>query len=60
MAEKDLREAAQLEQREEAPDTALGTPRLLVGHVVGEPNAHGWTVRALRFATADDVKALVP
>jgi hypothetical protein len=60
MAEKDLREAAQLEQRDTQEDAALGRPVLLVAYLMGEPNAHGFNVRGLRIATAEDVKALTP
>ena len=57
MTTENQREAAQLEQRD-APKFALGEPRLLVGHILGEPNGHGFQVRALRLATAEDVERL--
>ena len=59
MTTDNAREAAQLVERD-APRFDMGSPRLLVAHVVGEPTERGFAFRALRFATAEDIRALGP
>lgn len=58
---EDLREAAQSEQRD-APASRfdLGSPRLLVAHVLGEPTDRCLAFRAMRMATPEDVRQLMP
>jgi len=50
-----------LTQRD-APESRfdLGSPRLFVAHVLGEPTDRGLAFRAMRLATVEDVRALMP
>lgn len=59
MTTDNAREAAQLVERD-APRLDMGTPRLLVAHVLGDPTERGFAFRALRLATAEDLESLGP